>query len=292
MEFIGFKELNAGLNNQKFAILGLFATAKSLGKGVSIPGLVDFSPEQKRSVKSIPFGDVFSCEHISEYAAQVGVEIQWDRIDTYVDPAEMFKAGNLVEGRERFVFLAHLRPSLEIGNILASILPVIYPDKHTSVVQLRIEKDWHAYAPRRLAEIKNEDNSVDYKRIIGKAAQISQSDRVFFTCDEQSIEPGRDVVDAYAQSIGLKTMWKSDVCTADLGYARNTELDFQVALHADVFIGTCRSTFANVLASAKAATAIAPWRHYLFNGVGDAPALRTDNGLLVNVGGATRTTPV
>lgn len=259
-------------------MLALFHHARRLGCGLSVPRLVNFDPSRGRATTLSPFTSVFSGDALQDYADEMGVKLSFSPDYRPLPFADLFNLGGALPKAERFAFLKALRPSAALAYLIADALPRAYPQRQSIALQLRIEKDWHRYHKDYLRQIEGEDNRPDVQSILRKARKLAGSDCIYVTCDEKAIRPKRKTVDKVARNLGIELIWKSDLNLMSLGFAKSTELDFQIALAAQNFIGSCRSTFSNVLASSSAALGQQS-RHYLYNANAPEPLLRQDEGI-------------
>jgi hypothetical protein len=131
--------------------------------------------------------------------------------------------------------------------------------------------------------VPGEDNAADYRSILERVAAVTGSCTAYVTCDEASLSSPKSEIVEFAHDLGLSLIWKSDAVGKEpaFNWAVASEVDFQIALAADIFFGSTRSTFANLLCSAKTAEK-GYSHHYVYNAQG-AAVLRTDAGAFSSV---------
>lgn len=271
---VGYPCCNRGLNNQKLSLLGLVALCIEQDSVLSIPKIADFNPQTSKSEGQQEFADLFEFEAFSRYLRWLGVRHTHDTCDN-VDVEEAFKLGNEQDISKRIAFLSALQPCTPLKNLIEMVALKVYSNRPKVALQLRLEHDWIKYSKVRLAQIPREANLLSGYEIIDKVARSIRCRSVYVTCDEASLSISRDVLSRYAKDKhSIKLIWKSDIQDGALPFAAATEFDFHLARLADVFVGTSRSTFANMLCSASPNA-----RHYLYNRDRSTLVKRTDKGM-------------
>ncbi|MGG7517873.1 hypothetical protein ACQ3G6_08315 [Allorhizobium undicola] len=288
----------AGLNNVKLVFFGMVQLATRSGGNYALPeSIFDFTPtETGIGDQYIPLCDVFDIASLSthfvlahppqtasircgnaEYikAAQDAIDREAGRKGIERSPiAEMFAA---------FAPTAALQS--EIDRITES-LPA-----GAAAMQLRIERDWLAYAERkgwRDGVISGGSEAVlNHIRIFDKiAASDSGINTIFACCDEDDLTIPSKVVRMDAKERGIDLIFKSDFSINCVSRLQKSVIDFGLCLKLNQYVGTPRSTFSNILCMVKAFEISSSPEHYVFDAASEKIERRWDCGRIVNPGRA------
>ena len=304
----GFDWNDGGINNQKYAVLGLFVAAAD---GVTqdertlyLPRMFSRDQHQKNDSQHA-FSEVFWLDPINELAARWDIDIVEapDGIE-YADRIErggwryFYRGIAAVETLERddaagslpADFFRTLRPKVTSSKTFQKLAKRIFGDNAINVAtQLRIEEDWahHSEYHVKPSALPNEEFYAPAERIIAKVKNTlaETPGAIFVSCDEKYIfAPKWEIAKKVKAATGIDIVFKSDILSPeDFDKLRPIDaslIDFELAKLAKVFVGLSRSTFANLAAFERFAGAYGD-RHldYVYNLPGDLCGLRTDRGI-------------
>ena len=263
---LGYRHLDAGLNNQKLALFGLFLLACERRVPVVLPDFSVLDPGRAVFGRT-PLGAVFPEEEIYRFANAWGIEVlAAPPIDT-IDGWDCFSAGasRLVADGSRGMtalddvaaqFFRRMLPRLGHSEAWRKLSAAVFGDQAIPlVVHLRVEKDWARFSAATLAPVL--DPSEEYHpTVLQIMRKISNglgkdADCAYVVCDEDDLPVSKDEIRATVMAdCGIRLVWKSDVLSeAELAppsaVLRRRSLDFEMALRAPVFVGLSRSTFSN-----------------------------------------------
>jgi hypothetical protein len=299
---IGYSAFEVGLNNQKMALLGLFHQAREQGAAVTLPSMVSFNPALGIH-RRIALDRIFPVEVLHRFARAYGITLLDAAPVDSVGAFDCFMLGSglvAATGAKGMAalddftghFFRGLLPRLAQLPLLQQLKGEIFQARRVGVVvQLRIEKDWAAYARSSLdASLgADEDYKPGFMEIFDKIAQTMPEYRgsVYIVCDETDLPTSKDEIRAAVLArYGLSLVWKSDILGADVGSAlsllEQSVLDFEMALSAPVFVGMSRSTFANMACfEAFCRRGRPPEGHFIYNLPGARLGRRYDRGASV-----------
>ncbi len=281
-------------------IAAAFLDALETGAPLVLPAITQMD-QVNWNFEAIPFGVVFDEGKIRDFAGRHGIEILGE-------PAEVY-AGNYVDyfwrmyreietglfddGNEvRDAFVVDLFNSLQPR---VKELPAVEKIKQgafgaaveTVAVQFRIERDWEAHCRENMPNITGpeEELFVPFARIMEKIKfSLPETKRIFAMCDEAALPVAPAALkDACWSHYRIYLVFKSDFLPraemARLKPVNLSLLDFEMALAAEVFVGTSRSTFSNLAGiQTYCASGKVPERHYIYNRRGPGLWRRTDGG--------------
>jgi hypothetical protein len=287
----------SGLNNQKISLFGLFLKCKADGATIRIPPtLTNYAPNQTvngTGIDQVPIGSVFDVQVLRDFCEKFGVPVKTEDV-RFLNPKECFNEGGAFIGRASSVEEINLvqmmsvafAPSAEVRKRSETFLASIPQD--TVGVQLRIEKDWLSYAEAkqmRTMDPELEDVLLDFRSIFQKVTrskEMAGRRHYMATCDESDLPvPATEIIAACKDEFGIEVFFKSQVMPDTEGMSRIAQsmIDFETCLGLDAYVGSSRSTFANMLALKKfAMTGEKATRHYIFNNPGEEIGLRRDMG--------------
>jgi hypothetical protein len=291
----------AGLNNQKWALFGLFVAGLGTGRPIVLP---DFYVLDHRSGcgTSVPIGSVLDVEALQACARRYGITILDEPPGGEAGGWELFDLGATYAGRlndeGRFVretlsrdFFAAFRPHVLEQEAFRHLLRQVHAAGLDTVVQLRIERDWQDHVAALLGTALP-DNGELYApgadAILAKVAATlgPAAERVFVVWDEGDLPEPQMAIRARAQTLGITLFSKSDFLpAAALGRLDPLEasiMDFAVARQARVFVGLSRSTFSNLVTFEAGGTPL----HYIYNNPGPLLARRWDHGTCADAASA------
>jgi hypothetical protein len=284
---LGYRDGSAGINNQKLALLGLFATAWQFGpRRVALPLITDF--DVSAAVKArVPFGEAFDPIVLRRFASRLGIEAI-----TMPQPppgrfGDYFRLGCEFLTESAAVtrpdangfcsdFFRHLCPLIAHSEIMDRLQREVFEARGVQVVlHLRIEKDWAQYARTSLYPVlgKREEYAPSFQRVMEKvAASLPEASRgVYVACDEGDLPVTRDFMRQTAlRDFSIELVWKSDILDGPGSVGRsslvNSLLDFEMALKSPIFVGLTRSTFSNLVTYEKySRTYDGGIRHFIYD---------------------------
>ncbi|MCP9319902.1 O-fucosyltransferase family protein [Acetobacter persici] len=301
MAYISFNGSDAGLTNQKLALLGLAHRALREGRGIKLPPMVIFDPSQPIQGKRLPISYAFNISKLKSVLQAFGISVADDHIDSYeeVSESECFWEGANYFGKVRnegdcalYKLTCQIIKSLELSEDFLSIVRPLSEHifnkvgiKH--VIQMRIENDWQAYSWGVLNSFSEEDNFPTPLKIISKIkAKFGESfSSALILCDEKNMSISKDEIKKIVNdTFGVQVVWKSDFINIEnidkLGLSL---IDFSLASNADYFIGTSQSTFSCFVTFEKyCKTRSTVYNHYIYNGKSGGIDERFDNGTCTN----------
>lgn len=291
---------NAGANNQKLAIAGLFCAAYEASRPVRIPRLIDFSPEIE-GIHPLKISDVFLEKKITSLLEKFNVQIHDSCEDGALAGVDFFKTGAGIlrgYGFSRRIPVDDLFPSMmrsfeltdELNKNKNKIINALRERDVTVSLQLRIENDWKDYSNKTLKERHpTEDFSLSFIEILKKynnTQYFSGKKNIFACCDERNLPVKiADIKDFSSRALGLNLFFKSDfipldeISTTRIGLSL---VDFEVCLSMDSYVGLTRSTFSNVLCFTSKITGKEGMHHYIYNSTGQMLRERFDAGCTIS----------
>ncbi|TCL93130.1 hypothetical protein C8J38_103319 [Rhizobium sp. PP-WC-2G-219] len=308
----GYEQNEGGINNQKFAVLGLFVAAADsealIDRQVYLPNI--YSHDQRGERSSIhPFEDVFYLEPLLDFASRWAVEIvpQPKSID-YVDRIERggwryfyrgTSAVNDLHGTHSMSmsiaadFFRSLTPKVVSGSEFQKLSRFVYEENGISVVsQMRIEEDWAHFSEYHVkpAAIENEDFFISAERIAEKIQNTlgSEHENYYVSCDERYLfQPKWEIAKKIKNKTGINVFWKSDfiddATMSAMTPLASSLMDFEIAKLSETFVGLSRSTFANLVTFERFGRFYSDRaRDYIYNLPGDRCGLRKDRGTRVD----------
>ncbi|MBB2161279.1 hypothetical protein [Gluconacetobacter sacchari] len=301
MDYITYNGTDAGLTNQKIAIIGLSHRAMREKKGIKLPPMVVFDPLQAEKGRRVPFSVLYNIENIVRVLESFSIPVKEfaSGDDHDVDASECFW-----EGAERFGEIrtqgdaalydltCQISRSFNLNNnILNLARPIsecIFGEKKIDYcIQMRIEKDWESYSYSVLHRHSSEDNFPTPLRILSKAKRkFGESlSSAFVMSDEKNMTIPKEDINKIAQNeVGVSLFWKSDfIDVSQYDSLTLSMIDFFLASGARNFIGTSQSTFSCFAAFEKYCKTRQSVRgHYIYNGESGGIDERFDNGICTN----------
>ncbi len=271
---------------------------------------------QHRSTED-PIGSVFVLEHIVDFARRWDIEIV-DRPSSFEGDRLERNGWNLFGvGAQHIGYMAeHYRNAacLDIAaDLIRSLVPKISSDHRASllfnevffnrsiktVVQFRIEEDWYLHCHHTLKPTLTSPEDYDagaeliskklvYSRDTGQFPDRSST--VYVTVDERYLRISKEKLrEQVRDTTGIEIVLKSDILTGEVvDEMRPVDaslLDFSLAKRATNFVGTSRSTFANLVCLERTVEKFQKQTSdYIYNKVGPGLSLRTDAGTLDDPG--------
>jgi len=271
---IGYSACHAGLNNQKLALLGLFVKALERSCAIALPELCNYSTSPAGAVSSIRFERVFDVPRLKAFGDAVGVPVL---ITPVFEPVSFDEGFQLGRQEDRSGLWDHeslsaqcwraLRPAPALAALFHRVIEDLFARAGiTAVVQLRIEPDWQRHA---VTFLPRDGRPTTYQGILTRVRQTlgSQADTILLTCDEAQV-PAAEIAEYAKSELGMSVSFKSaspyfQALSDDI--ILRSLLDFELGLHAELFVGATHSTFANGIHSAKVAMRdTSAWRHYVY----------------------------
>jgi hypothetical protein len=309
---LGYDVANLGLNNQKIALLGLFAKALHSTKSLVLPSLCNFDSLAARHTK-VSLRLAFSEDHLFTFGRAYGIDVHVDRTFEDADGWGCFCFGtgklgkDMIGGLEALdgfngQFFRSLVPLIISTDSFKRLLRVVFDERRvTTVCQLRIEKDWIAQAEviKSKPNEFEDDPAPSFREIFVKMLNTIPADRlgqtVYVVCDENSLPVPKETIRAEVKAtFGISIIWKSDILTADemrqLSVLDQSIIDFEIAVRSPIFVGLSRSTFSNgVSIESFCRQGVLSESHYIYNLRGLKLGVRHDYGVHVDPAEVTRT---
>lgn len=300
-EMIGYAAFEVGLNNQKMALLGLFDRARRTGHPLVLPDLALFDPGRGLHGR-MALDQVFPIEPLYRFARAHAIAIAdaapvetTAAFECFVRGSELItaagRAGMAALDGFAAQFAMALRPHLAVSPVLERLKEEVFRTRGVGlVVQLRVEKDWEAYARGTLDNVvgEGEDYKLGFLEIFDKISTTLPAVRdAYVVCDESDLPVGKeDIRAAIRERHDIGLVWKSDLLTPDeiapLSLFEQSILDFEMAMAGPGFVGMSRSTFANMVCFETFGRRRSPTRqHFIYNRPGLRLGQRWDNGAAV-----------
>jgi hypothetical protein len=272
-----------GINNQKFALLGLLHQCLTKRTAIALPAIVDFTPGGT-TFPTRPFDQVFDIE-----AFRMALEIFETNQASGgrpVDSWECFKGGTRLADR------IHIRDETA-GRLVKAFFHFLTPlakppsGAFDAVVQLRVERDWIAYANERMRSylVPDEVLLLDPIEILASAkSSLNGIERVYVCYDDRNVDFKFDALRESARDrLGVSLFSKRDFgADFDLSNLDLSLIDFEVAATSKVFVGTTRSTFSNLAALTAYSKGITQRTDWVYNLSGGKLIERVDAGIKAN----------
>lgn len=305
---LGYHYNDGGINNQKFALLGLCAAAlkneDSSGRRIYLPKIFSRDQHDKRSslhdFDVVFWGDVFE-----DFCKRWGIVVVDMPDVSYADRIErggwtLFGEGAGQIGKYYHTkgdisaslaadFFRSLVPRVKSKPIFQAICNQVFFSRNIdTVAQLRIEEDWFHYCKQHLATVveEKEDFYLEAHQIVQKIKNTlpDAGSTIFVVCDERYIfAPKWEIASKTYDETGVKIIWKSDLISHEdydaLSPLEASLIDFEVSALAPRFVGNSRSTFANLLCFERFARSFRPAGDcYIYNNAEPTLGRRTDLG--------------
>jgi hypothetical protein len=316
-EVLGYNSVGGGgINNQKMALIGLFATAREAGAALCLPDIT-LMDQVNHVYDHVPFQSIFNPAKFLAVAQRYGIPVApyerekmpqgydayfWKTFSIFEDFS--FSGHPTDAGFNEFILdlLASFEPLVRQTYIFRKLKADVFEQAGIEMVaQFRIEADWERHCRENLDKHvpQPEDNFLPAVRIVEKILKtFPGTKRLFVICDEPALVMPKEVIRQEVFSrLGVEVFFKSDFLSGYvLDMLKPTQLsllDFEIASSAKTFVGLSRSTFSNLTAlQAYAVTRRPVAHHYIYNAVGPMLAQRTDNGCHANAYQATERTLV
>lgn len=295
--YISTNGSDAGLTNQKLALIGLAHRALREGKGLKLPPMVIFDPSQSMEKKRVPISYAFNIQRLKTVLEAFGIPVANDHVDCYeeVSESECFCEGARHFGKVRaegnyalYSLTCQIVKSFdtkdEISDILKSLSHHIFNEmgiKH--VIQMRIENDWQAYSSSVLKSFSEEDNLPTPLKIISKVKEKFKKSfsSALILCDESNMSIKKEEIKKIVMNeFGVNVVWKSDfIDIKNMDKLTLSLIDFCLASEGEYFVGTSQSTFSCFVTFEKyCKTRSNVCNHYIYNGKSGGIDERFDNG--------------
>jgi hypothetical protein len=306
---LGYIYNNGGLNNQKLTLLGLFKAAKDQRRPVRLPDF--FLHDQaavvadreaharglnpRREERRIAFDQIYDPEPLRAFARAQGIELIEGAADGEVGGWTYFNMGTeaLIEPgpfgtpftRGFFAALiARMRDTAAYRDITIELAR----RGIGMVLQCRIEKDWLAHTgvagPMPPQSADQVPGLMDILTKVQNTLSADARPGIYLVSDENGLPvPKETIRRAIGDRFGVNVYWKSDFVPDILTQHKSfllSMLDFELAVAAQVFVGTTQSTFSNVAAYERFVRTRRPVQdHYVYNATSAYLERRTDNGI-------------
>ena len=288
-----------GISNQKMAFMGLLWEAFEIRRAVVLPRF-RVMDQLTRAHRPLEFGDVYEAEPVLAFCERHGIAVETR------DPHELPQGYDVFfwktyaalhqlpmkpSGRQS-VFLADLirsmQPRIRSTFIATSLRRALNElDPNYAAAQIRIELDWKQHCETNLQNTvpKDEQNYLTFSAILRKLAlSLPLLRTLYIACDEPAMPISKMEMKAVAAAhFGIDVRFKSDYISLFeqrlLNELHLSLLDFEVATHADQFIGISRSTFSCLATFEKHCREERyVQHHYIYNTSSEALQERTDSG--------------
>jgi hypothetical protein len=299
---LGYLYNHGGLNNQKMALVGLILSGIKTGQAINLPYI--YNRDQRTDEEYVTrIEEIFEIEPILDFAGRNGLVVLtdqpsgerggWEYFSKF--PELLLKVPDLGSLETILDAAASLRPRIVSSSDFIRVEDFVRRSLAIdTVVQLRIEADWREHSANVLERfVGSESFYFDFLRIMSKVGKsFPELRRVYVTADEKSMPaPKHEIRTACMNQLGIDLLWKSDLLPAavveDLTPLDLSLIDYEIARRCPRFVGTTRSTFANMLGVEMfAATRKAVRGHYIYDGPGDVLIERRDNGFMSSPHGA------
>ncbi len=300
---LGYAFNDGGLNNQKLALLGLVLEARRTGRPMALPALYNLDQAGGDS-GPVPFWSAYRRDAFMPMLERLGIGLAeslpdpdargWDFFDIGGQhlAAEMLQ-GRLTPAAPACAFFRALVPVLRARPEAAALRDWLRRGEAPRlVVQMRIEADWRFFSAVTLDPLVGaaEDYLPGHSGIVRKVVNTfgmapgGIPGEIYVVCDEAALPVPRDEIRrACLDAHGVALRWKSDLLEpallARLSVLERSILDFDMALHAERFVGLTRSSFSNLAAFERYCMTGAPVRgHYAYNVPGPLVVERRDQG--------------
>lgn len=295
MPALTFRAFQAGLNNQKLALLGLALVARKQGRPVSLPMLVDYRLGDDQPALR-PLDTVLDRSTVADGLARFGVAVIHDLGDA-LDPNELIARGGEAIAASRRAndgatfdglcrLLAAMAPAPEIAARATRIAAELDRQAIDTGCQMRIENDWRHWSALHRADARidvGERLYLDHAMILADiAVSLPQVRSLYVTCDESDLPvPVAAIRDHARATHDIRLVFRSDLPVASVqGSLAGAALDFAIALALPRFVGHTRSSFFG-LVGLTAHGVGRTVEHWLYNNRGDFLKRRTDQGAFV-----------
>ncbi len=302
IEALGYSHNAGGLNNQKFALLGLITDAYKKKLPILLPKMT--IKDHVAGIDTlVPIGEVFDLVPLFDLCKKYRITVIEGNADDFPsDPSGSYfgkgatDCGQCVLREITDSVLANLvadyfrclTPVVKNSYIMKNLIEDVFTHNGIEVVaQFRIETDWLKHCDYTLQhELTDpEDYNLTFDQIVAKIVRtLPTVKKLLVLCDEAAVSmPKSQMADVCRTRFGVELFWKSDFLTRfELTKLNNLELsmiDFELALCSKHYIGMTRSTFSNAVTSTKHIITGKPVTgDYIYNNYGLRLARRTDNG--------------
>ncbi|WP_429956009.1 O-fucosyltransferase family protein [Gluconobacter japonicus] len=292
MQSISYDGVEAGITNQKIALIGLAHKALREKRSLVAPPLVIYD-QITNSRERVDIFDVLTKDIFISTLESFSIKL----CDDLYEPIDGWQC--FLEGADRFgevlplgeialdnltcQLTRSLRPNEAIINISNKILSNLCSLDVDCSVQMRIEKDWQSYSENVLNSFNSENNLPTASDILNKIVRKfgSSVKSAYVLCDERAMPVSKQEIREMALlDHGIKLYWKSDfIDIHNSNSLIQSLIDFEVAMGTKYFIGTSRSTFSCFVTFEKYAKTRNPIRgHYIYNSATGDLEERFDNG--------------
>jgi tetratricopeptide (TPR) repeat protein len=302
IEALGYSHNSGGLNNQKFALLGLITDAYEKKRPILLPKMI-IKDHVADTYTPVSIGEVFDLAPLFDLLKKYRITVIEGNADDF--PSDISwpyfskgatKCAQCVKGEIKDSVLAGLvadyfrclTPVVKNSYIMKNLIEEVFTRNGIEVVaQFRIESDWLKHCEYNLQHTLTdpEDYNLTYDQIVAKIVRtLPTVKKILVLCDEAAVSiPKSQMADVCRTRFGVELFWKSDFLTRfELTKLNNLELsmiDFELALCSKHYVGMTRSTFSNTVTSTKYMITGKPVTgDYIYNNYGPSLARRTDNG--------------
>lgn len=301
---------NGGLNNQKLALLGLFDAARRRRLPVRLPDLYLYDQAicaldagemkgtlaPRRDERRIRFDRVFDPAPLRDFARAQGIDLIDGPPTGEPGGWEHFQGGGAAlaaPGRfgDAFTrgFFAALTPRMRRMEALRVVQNAVLRIGIGTVLHCRVERD----SLRRQGLLQEGQSEAAqqlaiFDAVLGRLVRSLPADSlrrgIYVANDESGLAAGKEAIrHAVGVKYGIALYWKSDFgreLFVRMPALQASVLDFEIAVGAETFIGSPRSSFADLVAYERfVRTGEAVTDHWVYDAPGALLERRRDNGI-------------
>ncbi|MGE0046571.1 MAG: hypothetical protein AB7J28_14105 [Hyphomonadaceae bacterium] len=260
MDVLTLNPVAAGLNNQRYALLGLFEIARARGAAVRLPTqVVDFTPQagSNRHVL-MPIWDAF--DRGGFLRAILGSKTTKKAVSETLDAKAAFDVGahaihNAQRGDFAEAFIGEGVRAAAPLRATADEAAAFLAEKRAATLQLRIERDWQVYLRKRLGAVEARTAqghvTVDPLTILRKVRAtpaLARFEAVFACCDEDDLAVSKEAIKEAGAVAGVEVLLKPDLPVAyPASRLKRSLIDFEICRAAPAYVGLAASTFSRSL---------------------------------------------
>ncbi|EHD19641.1 MULTISPECIES: hypothetical protein [Brenneria] len=306
MTTLFLKRTGGGLNNQKMILLALIIEAIEQQSSITLPHFINFLAKKDTSTlskkiyysliyknfqRNIPIFDIFDRDSFFTFLRKYNVKVRNYHLFRFVskrcNPSDLFFKGEAIinefidnedyKYRELIIdFFKYLIPSAEMEKKINYFIAQSEP--YDAVCQLRIESDW----PLGIEDSwKNKSSTVASSPLercrnifIKIKNTLPDIGTMYVTYDKSAITCSfEEIVNLAQEEFSFRLKEKKSSAGEAMHPKNSLEasvVDFEIAVHKDIFIGTNISTFTLLSSITRVCRGLSDQNHrYLYNIPGD-----------------------
>lgn len=265
----GYSYVPGGITNQKLALFGLFVEAIEAERNTILtPDLLIFDSgfDHKFMVPEnslVRWDEYFDLAGLHNFTSNYGIKFSVGPTTQGKFGWHFFRSGleyiqREISGKKyRFdglakEFFANLIPKCRFSPHVCALKEKLYGDDRVStVVQLRIEKDWQGHVESGHHPVAYD--CFDAIKVLEKIRNTISVNVLFVCCDESNLPIDKEIIRKNAADrLGLDLLFKSDCMPIDVSSRLNnlefSLIDFEIARAAPRFVGISSSSYSCMLA--------------------------------------------